>query len=644
MLKEDVVESMGEAGLLLPTRIKAALAANDRLKLRLSVVQAAIQHAEHPKRDALDLSREQAAAGLREAWMDEMLASAARGGEMVFLPGLPLLCRGAAADLAAMAKALGEGEAASALRQRAAHWVEWLDAVQDESLSNEDVARLTRGDRDHGDGVHLVVMDMHKQLNRVAAALASEEVDGAHTWNLAAPDRALVAAFMRGLHRTAGLKFDHPGLDTAATRDGARLLLQNDIGTNDAHVLVMHVADLNITLTYSDLHQSRFEFFRDQLAAQGASWSVVEPRVTPGLNMGAAYFVGTASFACADADAVAHTLQEIGARIVFLIDWNRARKRLQLFVSKPAAIAVLNAAAALEVGHMAWLKAGGEKLLYSVMQAVGDGIFRLGDRLDGVLGGPAAQQFLVDALALASRALLDGRPLAQIEDETRVLLTRQLRDWASEFELAGEHAAYCHELAMALRDLLAHGAGAREAAAAALRAKNWERRADDLVEQGRAAAKRHQRWGQFARLLELADDVADELEEAIYLLALIVEEHEDALRHGVRQALQPLAEGVLEAVENYVKALALAATLSHGAELDSSDAFLDATWRVVLAERACDEQLRAARRLILKELTKAAEMTLAGDLAGTIERASDALMVASFALRELVLARTGAVA
>jgi len=64
MLKESAVESIGEQGLLLPTRIKAALAANDRLKLHLSVVQAAVQHADKPKSGPLDLSHEQAAAQL----------------------------------------------------------------------------------------------------------------------------------------------------------------------------------------------------------------------------------------------------------------------------------------------------------------------------------------------------------------------------------------------------------------------------------------------------------------------------------------------------------------------------------------------------------------------------------------------------
>jgi hypothetical protein len=86
-------------------------------------------------------------------------------------------------------------------------------------------------------------LDRLSDKDKLSGELASEVIDGANVWELQASDRAPVAAFMRGLNRTAVLKFDHPGLDTAATRDGERLLLQNDIGTNDAHVLVLQACD-----------------------------------------------------------------------------------------------------------------------------------------------------------------------------------------------------------------------------------------------------------------------------------------------------------------------------------------------------------------------------------------------------------------
>ncbi|WP_233446761.1 MULTISPECIES: hypothetical protein [Paraburkholderia] len=48
MQKNQALAVMGQRSLLMPGFIKAALAANDHLKLYLSVLQAAAAHAEHP--------------------------------------------------------------------------------------------------------------------------------------------------------------------------------------------------------------------------------------------------------------------------------------------------------------------------------------------------------------------------------------------------------------------------------------------------------------------------------------------------------------------------------------------------------------------------------------------------------------------
>ena len=135
-------------------------------------------------------------------------------------------------------------------------------------------------------------MDLHKQLNVMASEIATENLDGAHVWQIEDADRPLIRAFMRGLHRTAPLKFSHPGLDTAVTRNGARLLIQNDIGTNDVHVLVIEVEKHSINLTYSDLHGGRFDFFRQMLEVVGFQWTVFDPMTSDALNAGKPYQEG----------------------------------------------------------------------------------------------------------------------------------------------------------------------------------------------------------------------------------------------------------------------------------------------------------------------------------------------------------------
>ena len=118
---------------------------------------------------------------------------------------------------------------------------------------------------------------------------------------------------MRGLARTRALKGQHPGLDTAATRDGSRLLIQNDIGTNDAHVLVIQVETgtegPSVTLTYSDLHRQRFAFFQDLLREVGAEWGEARSAQDAALNRGESYWLGNARFMPEDEAGLQRTLE-----------------------------------------------------------------------------------------------------------------------------------------------------------------------------------------------------------------------------------------------------------------------------------------------------------------------------------------------
>jgi len=644
MQKAQVVAALGQQRLMLPAWVKAALAANDRLKVYLTVLQTAAAHASHPNQDLPDLSKELANAGLSSGWLPDLAATATRIDKELFIPDLSRLVKCLTEDLGTMAKPVLEISSVGADQHtRVQHWLLWLAALAADRLSDKQVEALTHGRRGAADSVHLLIMDLHKQINRLAGELASEVIDGANAWDLKPEDRPRVMAFMRGLARTAPLKFDHPGLETAATRDGERLLLQNDIGTNDAHVLVLQVTSHSISLTYSDLHRSRLEFFQSMLTPFGARWSGLESRASANLNNGEAYSVATAEFACPDEAALQAALAGIASRIVFLIDWNRARKRLQAFVKKADAIAVLTEAAHRDFGHRAWLQAGGERLIFAAMQTAGEGAFRIGDRLDEVIGSADARAFLLAVMQLACQALSAGQPSALVADETRMLLAQHVRYRTSEFDLLSEHAAYCHTLAQAVSDGLAHGveSSAKAAQALAARAKSWERKADHLVMQAREKAERQPRWRPFANLAEQSDNVADALEEAAYLISLIADHHLKGWNAEVRKVLARLAATVLQATQDYVKALAIARTLGADSEAVDNEDFLAATWRVLQAERQCDVMLREARRVILGALQDAPSLMLANDLAAALESTSDYLLTAAYALRDVAFDKTG---
>ncbi|MNZ86096.1 hypothetical protein D3C78_1049090 [compost metagenome] len=368
-----------------------------------------------------------------------------------------------------------------------------------------------------------------------------------------------------------------------------------------------------------------------------------ETRTTTGLNAGEAYYVGTATFDGDSEEVLQHTLEAIGARLVFLIDWNRARKRLVQFVDKADALAILSEAARREVGHMAWLVAGGERLIYGAMQALGADFFHIGDRLDQVMGPVQAKEFLIEALVLASQSMQQRQSFALIADETRLLLVRHLRRRRDEFDLLAEHAAYCHALAEGLRDALAHGHHHERKAARKLaeHAKEWEHQADLMVMRSRARAELQPRWLPFAGLIERADDVADCLEEAAFLLSLVAEDHHQGWKGEVQQVMQLLADEVLAATQDHVKALAIAGTLDEQSTAEDHEEFVAALWRVLNAERQCDSLLREVRRALVQHVSDAAALNLATEFAISLERATDALLATGYGLRKLAFSRMG---
>ncbi len=646
MLKEKAVASLGQPSLLMPAWIKAALAANDRLKLYLTLLQTAAQHASAPDGPVGHWEKDIAHAGLQDApWAQEMLSGAYYDDDLLILPHMENLLEALSNDLATMARPLCDADQANAeaLTVRRDHWLLQLHALaDDEGLRRAALAELTHGDRQRGDSLHLLVMDLHKQINALSGEMATEDVDGAHTWQVQDDDRPLIRAFMRGLHRTADLKFSHPGLDTAVTRDGPRLLIQNDIGTNDVHVLVIEVQDSTISLTYSDLHPGRFGFFRQMLEDMGFGWEVFDPRVSEGLNAGKPYLVGQARLQAQNGIQLQTGLENVASRIVFVIDWNRARKRLQHFVSKPRAHQLLAQAAQNDWGHMAWLLAGAERLVYNAMQAVDSEAFRVGDRLDDVLGETAASAYLLELLRISSMLLRQQQPVSLVADEAHLLLARVLRQRTFEFDLLAEHAAYTHALAEGLCDALENPGDAAQTQSQVLRAKNWERQADHLLMDARQRAERRARWLPVVDCLGKADDVADALEEATFMHSLTLIHPAPGLPAEVRAALCQLAATTLAAIQDQVKAIEIARQASQRADGPDSELFLQTLWRMLRAERQCDELFRQARTAMVKNLRSApADLMLANDLAATLEKATDNLLRAGYALRQMVLNKTG---
>jgi uncharacterized protein Yka (UPF0111/DUF47 family) len=491
---------------------------------------------------------------------------------------------------------------------------------------------VTRADRAGGDSLHLLVMDLHKTLNRMQAALAIESLDGASVFNLDPGDRPLVQAFMRGLSATAPLKLGHPGLGTTATRVGSRLVIQNDIGTTDAHVIVAHVEGLELTVTYTDIHRSRGRFFQDLFEPIGIAWTVRPSTDETGFE------TRTGRITAAGIPELESFLTFLGSRLVFVIDWNRARKRLCRFVAKADALTVLRWAAEHGVGHRAFLEAGGERLVSQALERIPAAHLPYGARLDEVVGAELARKFLMALLRITSEGYAQGRSLRFLRDEVEAELIELFHETQEgALSLVADHAALVAGLAVSFRDTLlgaVSGADAEGIARSAERAKRMETRADEIVRAVRTA-KRHTAGAEaIARLLAEADDVADGLEEAAFRLTLLQQRRCDS---RAIETLQGLAQLAVQGAEEYVRGVETARDIRRGTTRDEVQEFLVSVDRLVTIEHESDAAERQAQTVLLDLASDFRQLHLLSQIASGLEATIDALGRCGLMLRDHVM-------
>ena len=641
MSKDRIIGVLGERQLMLPGMVNAGLAANDRAKYLFTILQAARWHADHPGTSPPDLERERLASGIDESWLDDVVRGSRVSNGGYAIPGADRLVRRLFAETEVMARAITaesdppRDEAVAFARRLDA--LRTANAVDDTHVAASLVDAFTRVDTADGDSLHRLVMDLHKALNQLQASISLERIDGAAVYGLDPSDVPLVRAFMRGVNATAPLKFDHPGLDTTATRFGGRLVIQNDIGTTDAHVLVVHIEGLTVTVTCTDVHLERLNFFRALSDAFGVAWQTVRSGQADGVGEGELFHILTGTLAATDRPTLERYLTHLGSRIVFLIDWNRARKRLRLLVPKKAALELLQWAAANNYGHRAFLMLGGDRLVFDTLTFAAKTPLRYGAQLDELLGEAEAVDYLQFLFRAAAQGLLAGKSENLIREEAKAeLVTRFNSAETQVMTLVAEHAALVVESAMALRDLLMQGPAGEGRALAertARRAKDWESRADQLVTQARELVKRAGTSDALRRVLEEADNAIDDVEEATFLLTLPPVATAESLCRTQHQ----LAGLLVAACSEWVKAVESARHVHRGGPREDLQDFLAAVDRVASLEHEGDLSERATTAALLLHAQDFRQLHVFTTLAGLLEHATDALMRAGLMLRDHVL-------
>jgi uncharacterized protein Yka (UPF0111/DUF47 family) len=638
-MKAEIIEQLGQADLLLPTLIAEGLAANDRVKARLSVLQSAAQRAGEPMNPQVNLAGICRAVGLEEAALETLVNRATLApGERMSAPGLGNLGAAIWDDMAAMLRAVKAGDPAqadgSAKRLAAIQASTTLGTSDDIDLPQ--VARLTALSETDGDSLHRLIMDLHKALNRLAASHAQQIIGGAQAYALLPDDCSAVEAFMRGVAATEKLKFDHPGLGTTATRAGGRLTIQNDIGETDAHVVVITVETDVATILYTDVHLARAKFFVELFGHLPVQWSGLERKSAIGLADDGAFYLITGRYpfdSTARRDAF---LETVGASLVFLIDWNKARKVLREWVGNADAIRVIEWAARHRVGHRGFLQLGGAELVGSAVRHAAPSRIGFGERLDRVLGRDAAVDFLKTVLRIAAEALLQGSSIRLARDRIEAALVAHLqRVDRTLLTIMIRQAGLAREIAADLAHLIIERQAHQpfDCAALADRARRIEEKADRIAIEARSEIARFGVSRGLERLVNQIEDAIDDLEQAAFVASLVPDEVDTAL-------LGPLADlcaATVSGAEAAAIGVAAAAEVPDGHRVDLEDALAMVGRLIDIEHRADAAERTVTARILTGQFDQRTALSVL-ELARALERSTDRLAAFGHLLRDHVLA------
>ena len=205
---------------------------------------------------------------------------------------------------------------------------------------------------------------------------------------------------------------------------------------------------MNVSITYTDIHMQRLQFFQSLFEEKGVSWQDTLSRRGNVKFEKDLYHFSVGKFAAKDsAESSSSFLTFLGSRIVFLVDWNRARKQLRSFLLNKDCLEVLKWAADNNVGHMGFLKLGGDRIVFSALELAAKVPLRYGEPLHQLLGRERTTDYLKWVLKTASDGLVQNLSPRLLQDQIKTELLRNFR-FVHEgmMEICIEHASLLIEV------------------------------------------------------------------------------------------------------------------------------------------------------------------------------------------------------
>jgi uncharacterized protein Yka (UPF0111/DUF47 family) len=419
-------------------------------------------------------------------------------------------------------------------------------------------------------------------------------------------------------------------------RSGTRLIIQNDIGETEAHVVVIAVEQNVVTVTYTDVHRERAKFFSGLLRNFPVRWSGLDHRSAEHLGKDADFYLLSGRLQADERGNRDAFLEAIGASLVFLIDWNKARKVLRAWISNSDSVRVLDWAARHRVGHRGFLALGGSELVAAAVRHAAPTRIGFGERLDRALGRDAAVDFVKAVLRVSAEALLQGSSVRLARDRIEAELVRHLqRVDATLLAIVIRQAGLAREIAIGLARFVAeqHAQGQFDCAALTAAARRLEEKADRIAIEARNEIARLDADRSVEGLVNRIEEAIDELEQSAFIASLTP----TRIAPELLDPLAALCAAAVSGAEAAAIGAAAAAEVPDGHRVDSEDA-LAAVGRLIDAEHKGDAAERAVMEIILRgEFDQRTSLSVL-DFARSLERATDRLAGFGHLLRAHVLA------
>jgi len=166
----------------------------------------------------------------------------------------------------------------------------------------------------------------------------------------------------------------------------------------------------------------------------------------------------------------------------------------------------------------------------------------------------------------------------------------------------------------------------------AQRAKDWETAADRELNNARSTLLEGDNF--MMQLMSAADDIADDLEEAVFHITLSPEAPDSSIA-----ALCKLVDPVANASRELVKALSASRHARRGVPREDMEDFLQAVHAIRTMEHASDLAEREVKRTLASDPRPFAEVFGVVEAARNLEEAADGLMHVALLLRDHVMGK-----